>query len=307
MGHTALIGDIQKFSTQDGPGIRTTVFLKGCPLNCAWCHNPEMIKPDQQMIISPSRCIGCMACVEACPEGGITVTDEGPSIDFSSCRACGECHAVCFSKAITPVAREMTVDEVMEKVLQDRNFYENSGGGVTISGGELLLHYEFASELIRACEKEGIGVCLDTSGYGDTGQLMDLAGQAKVNHVLYDIKHMDDEEHKKLTGVGNLQILENLRALAADENTRKKIWIRMPLISGINDSDEEIHAAADLMCELGLSRVSLLGYHEMGIAKARNTGADYTRFEAPSAERMDEINKYLEGRGLDSEISGIGS
>lgn len=304
---TALIGNIQKFSTQDGPGIRTTVFLKGCPLVCAWCHNPEMIDPKQQMIISPSRCIKCMACTEVCPEGGITVSEDGPSIDFKACRACGHCKKECFAKAITTVATEMTVDEVMVKVLQDKDFYEDSGGGVTISGGELLLHYEFSKELIHECCKEGISICLDTSGFGDMEQLLDLASKPNVVHILYDIKHMNDEKHIKLTGVSNGLILANLRALAADENTRKKVWIRMPLIKDINDSDEEIYAAADLMCELGINKVSLLGYHEMGIAKARNTGAEYTRFEAPPKERLEEIKKYFVNRGLDAEISGFDS
>lgn len=304
---TALIGDIQKFSTQDGPGIRTTVFLKGCPLNCAWCHNPEMISPKQQMILSPSRCIGCMACTEVCLENGITIDDDGPSIDFAKCTACGNCQKECFAKAITPVATEMTVDEIMEKVIQDKGFYEDSDGGVTISGGELLLHYDFAMDLIKACNGEGISVCLDTSGYGDGEMLKNLALEPNVSYVLFDIKHMSSEKHEKLTGISNEIIIENLKALAVDEITRKKLWIRMPLIKGINDSEAEIQEAADLMCELGVNRVSLLGYHEMGIAKARNTGMEYARFEAPETKHMEELKAYLESRNLQAEISGFDS
>lgn len=286
-----LVGDIQKFSTQDGPGIRSTVFLKGCPLRCTWCHNPEMISPAQQMIISPSRCIGCGACAEVCPENGITVGESGPAIDFTACGACGQCATACYAKAITPVSTEMTVDEIMEKVLQDRDFYENSGGGVTISGGELLLHYEVAAALTDACAREGIKVCLDTCGHGDPEKLKALALKDNVEYILYDIKHMDDAEHEKLTGVGNRLILDNLRMLAADPKTHDKIWIRMPLIRDVNDGDETIAATARLMKELDLHRVTLLPYHEMGIAKARNTGAEFTRFEAPTEERMKEIKK----------------
>ena len=218
-GNTALIGNIQKFSTQDGPGIRSTVFLKGCPLHCVWCHNPEMIRPENQMIISPSRCIRCGACVDVCPEGGITISEDGVAIDFAACKACGSCSDVCYSKAITPVAEEMTVEEVMKTVLQDKNFYVDSGGGVTISGGEPLAHVAFARELIDACDKENIRVCIDTCGYGNKNELMELAAKPNVEFVLFDIKHMDSDEHEKLTGVRNELILSNLRALAEDHQT----------------------------------------------------------------------------------------
>ena len=299
--NTALIGNIQKFSTQDGPGIRSTVFLKGCPLQCVWCHNPEMIRPQNQMILSPSRCIKCGACTDVCPKGGITVGEEGPAIDFTACEACGACAEVCYAKAITPVATEMTVSDIMETILQDRDFYEDSGGGVTISGGEPLQHGDFARELIDACSEEGIDVCIDTSGYGETELLMELASQPAVTHILFDIKHMDSGEHERLTGVGNELILDNLRALAADPRTHDKIWARMPLLHGVNDGEAEIRAVRDLLQELGIRKVSLLGYHELGIAKARHTGAGYMEFEAPSRERMEEIRDLLQEAGVEVE------
>ncbi len=302
---TALIGNIQKFSTQDGPGIRSTVFLKGCPLRCLWCHNPEMIRPEQQMILSPSRCIGCLECTKVCPEQGIIVGQDGPIIDFDKCRACGACARVCYAKAITPVGKEMTVEDVMAEVLRDREFYVSSGGGVTLSGGEVLMHYDFAKALISACEAEDVHVCLDTCGFGDTEQFLELASAPNVDFVLFDIKHMDPEKHRQLTGEGNEQIQKNLRMLAADSNLQKKIWLRMPLIRGLNDGEETIDQTVALVKELDIQKLSLLGYNELGLSKARNTGAQFEKFEAPSKERMDEIMRQFASVGVDVEISGV--
>ena len=301
---TALIGSIQKFSTEDGPGVRSTVFLKGCPLNCAWCHNPEMIQPAQQMIVSPKKCIGCRACIGACPNGGIKVGSNGPEIDWSMCVACGECAKECYANAIKPVATEMTVDQVFEKVLQDKDFYNNTGGGVTISGGEVLMHHDFAKALIEKCAEEDIRVCIDTSGYAPYEVLEDLAKCPNVEFLLYDMKHINNQEHLKYTEVENTLIIENLRRLAEDPETTGKLWMRMPLMAGINDSDEIIDQTVALYKELGIGRVSLMGYHDYGNSKAEHVGKQMDLFQAPSDERLDEIMAKFESIGMVAEVTG---
>jgi len=303
-GATALVGSIQKFSTEDGPGVRSTVFLKGCPLDCAWCHNPELIDPKQQMIISPKKCIGCGECMKACPNGGISQGEEGPQIDWSRCTSCGECAGVCYAYAIHPVAQEMTVDEVFAKVLQDKDFYKNTGGGVTISGGEMLMHRAFAEELISLCGEEDINVCLDTSGQGPYEVIEPLAKRNNVEYLLYDLKHIDSDEHEKYTGLGNETILDNLKRLAGDEDILPKLWMRMPLISGINDSDDVIERTRDLYGSLGITKVSLMAYHDFGNSKAEHTGRQMDQFKPPSEERMDEIRSVFESIGMAVEITG---
>ena len=203
----ALIGSIQKFSTEDGPGIRTTVFLKGCPLNCRWCHNPELIDPEQELIRVPGRCIHCGYCMKICPEDAVFV-DEENNIDIrrDRCTRCMRCADECWSQALKPVAKKMTVREVYEEALQDRSFYQHTGGGITISGGELLLHREFVEELIDMGEKDGIDFCLDTSGYGDGEFLFRMASRSNVSNILFDIKAMDDRKHQEIEKLGITQV-----------------------------------------------------------------------------------------------------
>ena len=301
---TALVGSIQKFSTEDGPGVRSTVFLKGCPLDCSWCHNPELIRCEQQMIVSPVRCIGCGECVNTCPNSGITVEEEGPRIDWSKCVACGECAEVCYAYAIYPVAREMTVDEVFAKVLQDKEFYRNTGGGVTLSGGEILMYADFASELIDLCAEEEINVCIDTSGYVAYDTIDAIARKSNVEYILYDIKHLDNREHEKYTGVGNEIILDNLRRLASDEDILPKLWMRMPLISGINDNEDVLNRTRELYKELGITKLSIMGYHNFGNSKAEHTGKKMDKFKPPSDERLNEIKSDFESMGMSVEITG---
>lgn len=299
-----LVGSIQKFSTEDGPGVRSTVFLKGCPLNCRWCHNPELINPEQQIIVSPNKCIGCLECEKVCSVRAIKIGTNGPAIDYEKCDTCGMCTDTCYAYAIRPVAAEYSVEEVFNKVVQDKEFYKQSGGGVTISGGELLLHGEFAEQLIRLCAKEKINVCLDTSGFGRYEILYKLACMENVEYVLYDMKHIESEKHEKYTGVKNDLIIENLEKLASDEKTAKKVWMRMPIIAGINDDEETILKTRRLFEKNGISRVTLMAYHDFGNSKAEHTGINLETFKVPSEERMEEIKEMFRSDGLDVEIAG---
>ena len=277
---TALVGSIQKFSVEDGPGIRTTVFLKGCPLNCRWCHNPEMIDPRQQLFHIRGNCINCGCCIEVCPQRAISADPSGGiNVDRDKCNVCMECTKRCYAEALRPVAREMTVSEVMKAVLQDRSFYESTGGGMTISGGEILMHGEFVSRLVQAAKKENVCVCIDTCGFGDPRLLKSLAAAPNVSHVLFDIKAIDDEVHTQYTGVSNRSILDNLSMLAEDETTRGKIIARMPLINAVNDTEEMIRPAGELFRRLGLARLTLLPYHNLGIGKKRNIGGIQEEFK----------------------------
>ncbi len=288
------VGSIQKFSVEDGPGIRTTVFLKGCPLNCRWCHNPELIDFRQQLIQSPNNCIGCGHCIKICPEGALSVHPEkGISVDRRRCSVCLKCADECYARALRPVAEYMSVEEILDICQQDKDFYEHTGGGITVSGGEMLNHAEFVKKLIDEAGRRGISVCLDTSGYGDGKELLALAQRKNVTDILYDMKSIDDKIHREYTGRSNRIILENLRILASDEIAAEKITMRMPMIRGVNDTEDIIKKAGALYREIGLKRVNLLPYHNLGISKQRNVGGLQESFEQPSEERLSEIEVFF--------------
>ena len=296
------VGSIQRFSTEDGPGIRTTVFLKGCPLRCQWCHNPEMISPRPELIRSESRCIGCGRCIQACPAHALSAENGVFCIDRSRCRACMACTDVCPTHAMRSVAQRMSVDEVMQQVDRDRDYYLQSGGGLTISGGEMLMQADFSMALLRFANAAGYNVAIDTSGYGDGDKLLAMARECR--YILYDIKSSDPETHRTYTGIELAPIRENLRRLAAEPGVAEKINIRMPLMHGVNDTPEDISATRELLTELGLKEVSLLPYHDLGISKSKGIGREVHRFTTPDTKYLHQLRDFFAAAGIHAIIGG---
>jgi pyruvate formate lyase activating enzyme len=304
-----VVFDIQRFSLHDGPGIRTTVFLKGCPLACAWCHNPEGIAPRPEVLLVKGRCLGCGACGAVCPEAVRTdgVVTGGPGgaaapLDGARCRRCGACVEACPAGARRKAGREMTATEVVAEVARDRVFYEESGGGATFSGGEPLLQFDFLLELLDGCRAERIHTTLDTCGHAPRAGLLEAAARADL--VLYDLKSMDPERHRAATGVDNAGILANLRALA---DTGTPIWLRVPVIRGFNDDLENALATARLAAPLdSVRRVSLLPYHALGRHKAGAAAPALPSagFVPPSAACLEALACCYRERGLEVRIGG---
>ena len=300
--NSGVVFNIQRFSVHDGPGIRTTVFLKGCPLNCVWCHNPEGIAAEPEIARSPNRCIECGECVEVCPQRlpipGVAADQE--AVDL--CLVCGACAEACPCEARQVAGREMTVDEVMVEILKDRIFFEESCGGVTFSGGEPLWQAGFLQELLLACREQGIHTVVDTSGLAPWEELESAASLTDL--FLYDVKLIDDRAHREFTGVSNAQILANLRRLG---DGRQRIWVRVPVIPGINDSHENLEATADLAASIpGVERVCLLPYHPLGEDKLRRLGQSsvLAGLERPTETDMQGLLSLVEAAGVSASLGG---
>lgn len=294
-----IIFDVKKFSIHDGPGIRTTVFLKGCPLSCWWCHNPEGQAMVPELILRPERCIVCGACLEVCERGAVTSCSEGVITEREHCTACGDCVDVCYAEARAMVGRGVTVAEVMDAIERDTAFYDQSGGGVTISGGEPLAQPEFLRDLLHACQAQGLHTTLDTCGFAPW-EALDSVRQY-VDLFLYDLKLMDEARHQAFTGVSNERILDNLRRLS-DEGHR--IVLRVPVIPGINDDEENVRAMGAFAADLPhLERVDLLPYHRIGRDKYRRLGkpCPMPETDPPSDAQIGEIAQTL--RQFDLQVS----
>lgn len=269
----AILFDIERNSFVDGPGIRTTVFFKGCNLRCAWCHNPESQSPKPQMMFYKDKCTGCGKCKAVCP------TPE-------NCTLCGKCTLYCPADARKVCGKEYTVEEVLKEVLKDKAYYENSGGGVTFSGGECMLQVDFLLELLKICKENGIHTAVDTAGHVPFGYFEKILPYTDL--FLYDIKMRNSLKHEQYVGVGNDLILKNLQKLfSAGAN----IWIRIPVIPGVNDSMEEMENIKEFLAGCGNpDKVELLPYHAMGEHKYRAIGADLQIFSTPDTEKMRQLN-----------------
>jgi pyruvate formate lyase activating enzyme len=298
---SGLVFNIQRYSIHDGPGIRTTVFLKGCPLRCWWCHNPEGISPEPEVLVIENRCLRCGQCREVCPQ--IKMGGNGsPKAQRARCIRCGACVEVCPSGARQLVGRRMNVAEVVAEAHKDRAFYEQSAGGVTFSGGEPLMQARFLRSLLEACRAAGIHTAVDTCGYVAKEEL--LAAAPLTDLFLYDLKVIDDDLHRQCTGVSNVVILENLLALG---EVHQNIWLRMPLIPGFNDSVEQMGAVARFATSVpGVRQVNLLPYHGTAahkwvrLGKPERSGAR----PAPTMQTIEHAKDTFRAFGLNIQIGG---
>ena len=298
---TGTVFNIQRYSIHDGPGIRTTVFLKGCPLNCWWCQNPESQLSGQEMVFWEDRCIGCGACSLNCPSGAIQMENKKPVTDKNKCNLCGECFRICPAQAREMIGKKLTAEEIIKEVEKDLVFYEESDGGVTFSGGEPLKQSEFLESLLICCQKKKIHTAVDTSGYISWGILNKIS--PKVDLFLYDLKLMDNERHKKYTGVSNELILENLKKLSSVHNN---ILVRFPVIPGINDDYQNIKEIGKFLSSLKIAQVNILPYHYIGIDKYRRLGRTYklVTTQPPSEEKLSEVSAILSKFNLNVKLRG---
>jgi pyruvate formate lyase activating enzyme len=291
-----IVFDIRRYSIHDGPGIRTTVFLKGCPLACVWCHNPESQDPAPETLVRESRCIRCGACVEACTHDAITWSPGGPVWDRSRCAACGACAEVCWAGAREVAGRAMTAGAVVGIVERDRPFYDASGGGLTLSGGEPLYQPAFAAAILRLARSRGLHTVLDTCGFARWPVLDAL--RRDVDLFLYDLKLMDEGRHRAFTGATNRPILENLERLADHGHA---IVLRVPVIPGITDDVENLLAIRAIAARLPSVRgVELVAYHRAGAEKYARVGRTYAlpHVAAPGLPHLDAVLELLAGNGL---------
>lgn len=291
-----IITNIQRFSTGDGPGIRTTVFVKGCPLRCLWCQNPETWSIEPQIAWYRSKCVECGKCIEVCPNESILPNQE-TLVPEESCEACGKCVEACPKGARELIGERMDSSEVLEEVLKDKVFYEESGGGVTVSGGEALVQPEFTKELLQRCHEEGVPTALDTSGHFKFEKVE--VALPFTDLVLYDLKHSNPDKHRGLTGVGLEKIRKNIKKI---DESGTRIWIRTPIVPGHTDGEENISKIAEFIAHLeNVERYDLLPYNPLVESDYENINKIYPLkgLEEPRKEKMEKLKKIAESHGIE--------
>ncbi|OQY49918.1 MAG: choline TMA-lyase-activating enzyme [Desulfobacteraceae bacterium 4572_89] len=293
----ARIFNIQKYNMYDGPGVRTIVFFKGCPLHCQWCSNPESQQSGPQVLFKQDLCVSCGACVPVCPVGIHKISPVSQVHEIVrdiDCTGCRKCEEACPSSALSIVGESKTISELMDVIEEDRAFYDVSGGGVTLSGGEALMQPEAAANLLSVCKQRGIGTAVETCGYANPKALMKIAEFTDL--FLFDLKHMDSDRHVELTGVRNESILNNLTALL---NNRHQVKVRMPLLKSVNDCRQDIDTLMDFLAPFrnykNFQGIDLLPYHKLGVNKYTQLGLEYAVKGDPSLsdEDLDRIEAWI--------------
>ena len=300
ISNQGLIFDIQRYSVHDGPGIRTLVFLKGCPLSCLWCSNPESQKTGPELAFRQTFCIGCGVCVDVCPRQAIQLKDTSIEIDRSKCDLCGECVKICSPEALSIIGKQMTVEQVLAEVERDLIFYEVSQGGITVSGGEPLAQAHFVEVLLKAGKAKGMITAIETAGYAPWPSVERIIRYTDL--VLYDIKHIDPVVHRRLTGVSNKLILENARRIA---NLGVPLTIRCPVVPGFNDKPRDMDRLFHFVVNLpGVKQIDLLPYHRLGGPKYTMLGCDYALKEVkpPTRQDLERLTQVANRQGLEVNI-----
>lgn len=292
-----LVFDIKPASSDDGPGIRTVIFLKGCPLSCVWCHSPESIKQLPELVFYRDKCVLCGRCVVSCPNGAQELTNRKRTINREKCHSCGLCTQSCYPVALEIKGLYVTVGEILEEIEKDMIFYRNSGGGVTLSGGEPTFQPMFTLNILKRCKEKNISTALETNGFVEWRTLEKILGYTDL--LLYDIKHMNSARHREYTGVSNELILQNLKKVI---QRRKEVIIRLPIIPGYNDSESNIRQTASYLRSLDVNKVNLLSYNEMAGSKYHWIDKDFklSHVKYPGMEKMETIREIIQSYKLNA-------
>jgi len=297
--------NIQRFSTEDGPGIRTTVFMKGCNLKCLWCHNPEGINKSPELVWYDTKCIGARECLSACEEDALNLTSKGMQINRERCTGCGKCESACPAAALEIIGKYWTVEDLLKEVEKDKAFYNKSGGGITISGGEPLTQREFLLEFLKECKRESLHIALDTCGYTSSSQLKEILPYLDL--VLYDLKQIEREKHYAATGVYPDVIFENAEFLSSHHIP---MWIRTPIIPGYTDKESNIAGIAQFIAQRlsSVQRYDLLSFTKMCVSKYERLGKEFSlsNAELVTSKRMEELKEVAQSKGVKNVVwSGL--